>query len=355
VRRSLRRRDVGDRDPDLNSTQLNAIAGTSQLQNVVFHEIGHTLGFGIMWYSDKFNYVAETACFVDNAGNLQAVNPEFLGPLAVKAWQDGGKTGNPTIEDTGGPGTMCAHWRKSVFRTELMTGTIEPPGVTQPISSVTIASMADLGFKVDMTKADPFVPPGAPMALHGPSPWGSEIRWPGAWEIVQNEPIRRLGGPGHAIAGERPAVRGRLRAGARSGRLRLRRVEPGERRRRLLPVRAERGRPSARAPVGIRARGRAARSRLAGARAASGRAEGAHRDVVDRARGSSLRLLGAGRADSIEIGHPGGGGVALTLAPAGRDLSGLGVAVGDAVPLGGAMGPRPPYPVIARRVTCGAS
>jgi hypothetical protein len=59
--------------------------------------------------------------------------------------------------------------------------------------------------------------------------------------------------------------------------------------------------------------------------------------------------------DSIEIGHPGGGGFVLTLAAAGQDLTGQGVAVGDAVPPGGAMGPRPPAAVVARRVLCGAS
>jgi hypothetical protein len=61
------------------------------------------------------------------------------------------------------------------------------------------------------------------------------------------------------------------------------------------------------------------------------------------------------QGDSIEIGHPGGGGVVLTLAPSGQDLIGQGVAVGDVVPLGGAMGPRAPVPVTARRVLCGAS
>jgi hypothetical protein len=59
--------------------------------------------------------------------------------------------------------------------------------------------------------------------------------------------------------------------------------------------------------------------------------------------------------DSVEIGYPGGGGVVLTLASTGQDLIGQGVAVGDAVPLGGAMGPRAPVAVTARRVLCGAS
>jgi hypothetical protein len=59
--------------------------------------------------------------------------------------------------------------------------------------------------------------------------------------------------------------------------------------------------------------------------------------------------------DSVEVGHPGGGGVGLRLGRAGPDLTGRGVAVGDAVPIGGAMGPRAPAAVAARRVTCGAS
>lgn len=59
--------------------------------------------------------------------------------------------------------------------------------------------------------------------------------------------------------------------------------------------------------------------------------------------------------DSVELGHPGGGGLVLTLGRSGQDLIGHGTAVGDAVPLGGRVGPRPPVPVIARRVLCGAS
>jgi hypothetical protein len=178
----------------LNATVLNQMAGSAQLENVVFHEIGHSLGFGILWYSEKNNFVPAPGC--ESATNLG--NPEFTGPLAVKAWQDGGKTGNPPVENdpTFGPGTVCGHWKKSVFKTELMTGFIEPAGVTQQVSTVTIASMADLGFTVDMTQADPFVPPGAPATLRGPSPWGRELWLGPGWEIVQNEPVRRLPGSG---------------------------------------------------------------------------------------------------------------------------------------------------------------
>jgi hypothetical protein len=175
----------------LNSGALNSL-DAKQAENVTFHEIGHTLGFGIMWFSDKFNYVAENHCV-----SLEQIGmPEFLGPLAVKAWQDSGRTGNPPIEDTGGAGTVCSHWKKTAFRTELMTGSIEPAGVTQQVSAITVASMADLGFKVDMTKADPYTPAGAPAALERLSPWTSDWMWPGPWEIVQPEPVRRLPKPG---------------------------------------------------------------------------------------------------------------------------------------------------------------
>lgn len=62
----------------------------------------------------------------------------------------------------------------------------------------------------------------------------------------------------------------------------------------------------------------------------------------------------APKGDSIEIGHPGGGGIVLTLGVVGQDLVGRGVAAGDAVPMGSAPGPRAPANVTARRVLCGA-
>jgi hypothetical protein len=59
------------------------------------------------------------------------------------------------VENGGGPGTRDAHWRESVFFDELMTGYVGP-GRDLPLSRVTIASLADLGYQINMAAADPF-------------------------------------------------------------------------------------------------------------------------------------------------------------------------------------------------------
>jgi hypothetical protein len=58
------------------------------------------------------------------------------------------------VENKGGQGTRNSHWRETVFGNELMTGFLS--GTTQPLSRMTIASLADLGYKVDPSVADEF-------------------------------------------------------------------------------------------------------------------------------------------------------------------------------------------------------
>ena len=58
------------------------------------------------------------------------------------------------VENMGGVGTADGHWRESVFGSELMTGFI---GAGQsPLSIVTLASLADQGYGVDLATADPY-------------------------------------------------------------------------------------------------------------------------------------------------------------------------------------------------------
>ena len=84
-------------------------------------------------------------------------NPRFTGPQATaeyNAFTSGHATSVP-VENGGGPGTRDAHLRESVFTNELMTGYVGP-GRDLPLSRITIASLADLGYQVNVGAADPF-------------------------------------------------------------------------------------------------------------------------------------------------------------------------------------------------------
>ena len=56
--------------------------------------------------------------------------------------------------DVGGAGTINSHWRDDVFDPEIMTGFLSDG--FNPLSAVSIQSLADLGYTVDVAQADPF-------------------------------------------------------------------------------------------------------------------------------------------------------------------------------------------------------
>jgi hypothetical protein len=124
---------------DLASMQAN---GT--LNDVITHEMGHVLGVGTIWMTKGFLAGAN--------GN----NPTFTGKNAKKEYGILKGTGPAPVpvENTGGAGTRNSHWRESVFRNELMTGFVAGP--PNPMSRLTVASLKDLGYVVDLKKAEPY-------------------------------------------------------------------------------------------------------------------------------------------------------------------------------------------------------
>jgi hypothetical protein len=58
------------------------------------------------------------------------------------------------VANMGGPGSADSHWRETVFRNELMSPNIREAG--NPISRVTVGSLQDLTYVVDMDAAEPF-------------------------------------------------------------------------------------------------------------------------------------------------------------------------------------------------------
>ncbi len=106
------------------------------------HEVGHVLGIGTGW--NNFGFLR------DLSGD-----PHFNGPLAIAAFNDAGGrnyTGKKVPVDMD-----RVHWREDVFK----SGELMLPGAGAALSAITVQSLADLGYGVDVTQADPYTLPGA--------------------------------------------------------------------------------------------------------------------------------------------------------------------------------------------------
>jgi hypothetical protein len=84
-------------------------------------------------------------------------DPVFRGPASLSAlFGLAGPTGflgtAVPVENTGGEGTAYAHWRESVFGSELMTGWLNAG--SNPLSALTIAQFRDLGYVVNDALGD---------------------------------------------------------------------------------------------------------------------------------------------------------------------------------------------------------
>lgn len=135
-----------------DTADLAKMQADGTLVDVITHEMGHVIGIGTIW---------EDKGLLAGAGTT---NPTFKGVNAKReygALKGMGPVKVP-VENTGGPGTRDGHWRESVFRNELMSGFIGAPG--NPISKMTVASLQDLGYTVDLTAAEPYALPNL-MAL----------------------------------------------------------------------------------------------------------------------------------------------------------------------------------------------
>ena len=131
---------------------LQQLEDDGLLLSVILHEMAHVIGSGTIW---------------SDLGVLQgagSINPTFTGMNAMQEFGHLLGTGIPTavpVANTGGPGTRDSHWREAVFANELMTGFINQ-GVN-PISRLTIASLSDLGYQVNLEAADEYILPTALM------------------------------------------------------------------------------------------------------------------------------------------------------------------------------------------------
>lgn len=160
--------------------------GNSQLQEIITHEVGHVLGIGIGPVGD----------WGTNAQDLDTNDPYFSGTQTNAAFDDlGGEAylsdGVP-VANTGGGGTAGGHWRETNFDNELMTGFINS-GVANPLSRVTLASLADVGYQMDLSQAESYSLPMPQLAL-----WEAEADA----ALSSGSPNTNFGTPNGSILGD---------------------------------------------------------------------------------------------------------------------------------------------------------
>ncbi len=135
--------------------KIAGLQAKDQLTSTILHEMGHILGIGTNWAK-----LPNVAIGLSSDPNKCGITPQFVGVNALREYHDLGGVGNIAIENTGGLGTCDGHWKESVFNSELMTGIINnpnpqnPTAISNPLSRITLGSMQDLGYNIDLSKAD---------------------------------------------------------------------------------------------------------------------------------------------------------------------------------------------------------
>jgi Leishmanolysin len=137
-----------------DSADVADLRTQGHLTETITHEMGHVIGFGTLWKAK--------GGFLTGAGASGACGnaPTYIKANAKTEYATLGGSGNVPIEgsaDGSGPGSCDSHWRESVFGTELMTPSIDTSSpAANPLSRLSIAAMADLGYQVNLNAAEGF-------------------------------------------------------------------------------------------------------------------------------------------------------------------------------------------------------
>ncbi len=135
--------------PIYGGVAFNTI-GLAELSDVdtlytMMHEVIHVLGGGTLWEASSRTLPDGTS---DGKNLISSAGYTAAG--ALKEYKNLGGAGEaiPLDPDKG-------HWLGSVFCTEIISGSPDA-GVANPVSRVTLASLADLGYSVNLEAADPY-------------------------------------------------------------------------------------------------------------------------------------------------------------------------------------------------------
>ncbi|HEU5173362.1 MAG TPA: leishmanolysin-related zinc metalloendopeptidase [Gemmatimonadaceae bacterium] len=169
---------------EFDSADLARMEADGTLTSVILHEMMHVVGIGVYW--DYKGLLADK--------DLATVR--FTGAMAAQQCRaEGGISicvDAVPVEDGGGDGTRNSHWRESTFDTEIMTGWENSPIVNgralpAPISRMTVGSLADIGYVINLDAADTWRIPGTALRAAGGRAVSRTV-----WEGPLKKPRKRI-------------------------------------------------------------------------------------------------------------------------------------------------------------------
>ena len=137
-----------------DAADVESLESKGQLESVFTHEMGHVIGIGSLW--DVMGLLKNPSPVLG-----PSLDTYFAGQNAISAFNAVGGAAyafaRVPVENspTAGAGSINAHWREAVLRNELMTPYLDA-GAANPLSLVTVRSLEDLGYTVNVGAADPF-------------------------------------------------------------------------------------------------------------------------------------------------------------------------------------------------------
>jgi hypothetical protein len=156
-----------------DTDDVAALITNGTLNAVILHEMGHVLGFSVGIINTQAGITEQRLCaqLLTAAGAPQDTHFNCSHPgatnLAMAAFDSMGGTSYTGgfkvplencvtgVPDTCGAGNFNSHWREHTFFNELMTGYLNN-GVANPMSVLTIALFADMGYRVNFAAAQPY-------------------------------------------------------------------------------------------------------------------------------------------------------------------------------------------------------
>ena len=162
---------------EFDEADLARVEEEGDLEELILHEMGHTLGVGTAW--GRHELLENPTLLFGGWLHSPGRDAHFVGPLAAAAFDEAGGDAytdgeKVPVENCLGRGSGDGHWRQSYWSEDLpesncrggevlLGGELMSPlntlGVPEPLSKITIQSLADLGYTVDVGEAAPYTLP----------------------------------------------------------------------------------------------------------------------------------------------------------------------------------------------------